>query len=78
MKFKIFYGNKISFKNSDFNSDKYICKKTFKTKNGAPVVICRNKENDIWKVMYNSSEVVFATYEEALEFCKIRFTNNNN
>jgi len=43
---------------------------------GNPVAISQSKDPDypVWKVEYGSSCLVFATYDEAIAFCKGRFT----
>lgn len=37
------------------------------------MAISRNTELDVWKVEHNFSSVFFATYAEAMAYCKGRF-----
>ena len=75
---RIFYGPKPKFTDADresFNRGKYECKMLLQNKGGQPVVISKCMEGDIraWKVEYGFSTLVFATYEEALAYCRGRF-----
>lgn len=77
MKHKIFYGNEPRFTDADremFSDSRYDCKLLLKNKKGAPVAISKSKDPDfpVWRVTHNFSCMVFATYEEALEYCKGR------
>ena len=79
MKHKIFYGAKPSFTDADrssFSHGKYVCKALMQTAKGAPVVISQSTDPDlpVWKVEHDHSTVVFATYEEAMAYCKGRFS----
>ena len=79
MKNKIFYGGKPAFTEGDkdsFTRGKYECKAVMTDRKGNPVAISQSKDSDfpIWKVEYGCSCVVFATYDEAMAFCKGRFT----
>lgn len=79
MKNKIFYGSKPVFTDRDKNSfsrGKYECKALMTDRSGNPVAISQSKDPSfpIWKVEYGCSCVVFSTYDEAMAFCKGRFT----
>ena len=79
MKNKIFYGSKPVFTDRDkdsFSRGKYECKALMTDGKGNPVAISQSKDPafPIWKVEYGSSCLVFATYDEAMAFCKGRFT----
>lgn len=79
MKNKIFYGSKPVFTDRDkdsFSRGKYECKALMTDRKGNPVAISQSKDPDfpVWKVEYGSSCLVFATYDEAMAFCKGRFT----
>lgn len=77
---RLFYGTKPKFTNRDkgmFSQGKYECKTILTTKNGEPVGISQNTDPNfpIWKVQHGYSSVVFATYDEAMAYCKGRFCN---
>lgn len=77
---KIFYGTKPKFTDKDkgmFSHGKYECKKLLTKPNGEPVGISQNQDPDfpIWKVQHGYSCVVFATYDEALAYCKGKFSD---
>lgn len=79
VKYRIFYGSQPSFADMDlenFSRGKYQCKRLLQTKKGMPVVIsqCKDKDFSIWKVEYGFSCLVFGRYDDAMEFCKGRFT----
>ena len=78
MRHKIFYGSKLSFTDADrpyFNRGNYECKALLQNSNGQPVVISQNKDDKfpVWKVEHDSSTLVFASYNEAMAYCKGRF-----
>lgn len=77
MKRKIFFGKKPRFTQKDrehFSRGNYECKMLMKNHRGEPVAISQNKDLSIWKVEHNFSCVVFATYDEAIAYCKGRFS----
>ena len=45
-------------------------------KSGMPVAVSQKMDKDfpIWKVQYGFSCLVFPTYEDAMDFCRGRFT----
>ena len=47
-----------------------------KDSKGRPVVISQSTDSDfpVWKVEYGFSYVVFGSYDEAMAYCKGRFT----
>ena len=78
MKQKLTYGVKPRLNANDvaaFSHGGYDCRFLLQDRNGLPVVVLQMSEPDcpIWKVVYGSSCVVFASYEEAMAFCKGRF-----
>ena len=79
MKHRIFYGSAPVFTDADresFSRNGYECRALMKDRRGLPVVISRSRDRDfpVWKVEYGCSCVVFATYDEAMAFCRGRFT----
>ena len=79
MKHKIYYGSEPTFTNDDranFSRGGYECKALLKDRKGRPVVISQNADPDfpVWKVEYGFSCVVFGSYDEAMAYCKGRFT----
>ena len=68
MTHRIFYG--IDFKLTDYD------KKMFSRTGGLPVVVSQKQDKNfpIWKVQYGFSCLVFPTYEDAMDFCRDRFT----
>ena len=79
MKNKIIYGGKPAFTEKDkdsFSRGQYECKAVMTDRKGNPVAVSQSKDPafSIWKVEYDCSCVVFATYDEAMAFCKGRFT----
>jgi hypothetical protein len=75
---KIFYGSKPTFTMADrdcFSRGNYECKVLLQNEKGQPVVISQNKDKDfpVWKVEHGCSCLVFATYDEAMAYCKGRF-----
>ena len=79
MKYKFYYGSKPTFSDSDkenFSHGNYECIALMKDRKGTPVAISKSKDKrfPIWKVEYDYSCVVFGTYDEALAFCKGRFS----
>lgn len=82
MRYKFFYGAEPQFSDRDlqnFSRGGYVCKKLLQNRNGQPVVISQSKDEDapIWKVEYGFSCLVFGTFDEAMAFCKGRFTDCN-
>lgn len=82
MKYKFFYGAEPQFSDRDlqnFSRGGYVCKKLLQNRSGQPVVISQSKDEDapIWKVEYGFSCLVFGTFDEAMAFCKGRFTDCN-
>ena len=78
MKRKIYYGTEPEFTDSDrnnFSRKGYSCKAVMKTRKGAPVVISQSEDPEfpVWKVEHDFSCIVFATYDEAMAYCKGRF-----
>lgn len=79
MNHKFYYGIKPELTDTDmenFSRGSYECKALMKTRKGHPVAISQNTDPDfpVWKVEYDCSCVVFATYDEAMAFCKGRFS----
>lgn len=79
MRHKIFYGTKPIFTDADrkyFSRGDYDCRVLMKDRKGKPVAVsqCKDPDFPVWKVEYGFSSVVFATYDEAMAFCKGRFT----
>ena len=75
---KIFYGAEPTLIDADmrnYSRKGFECKALMKDKKGKPVVISQSTDKDfpIWKVEYYFSCVVFATYDEAIAFCRGRF-----
>ena len=78
MTFKIIYGTKVKLTDADrsnFSRGKFECVHLLQTLKGKPVAVshCTDPEEDYWKVEYDYSCVVFATEQDALDFCKRRF-----
>ena len=73
MKFRIFHGGKPVFNKKDFDTPNYECIAAFYTKKEQPVTLCRHKENNIWKVQYGFSTLMFDSYAKAMDYCKSRF-----
>ena len=79
MRHRFFYGSEPTFTDDDrrdFFRGGYECKALMKDGKGRPVAISQNTDPDfpVWKVEYGFSCVVFATYDEAMAFCKGRFS----
>ena len=79
MTHRIFYGSDFKLNDSDkkmFSGDGYECKALLQGKSGMPVAVSQKMDKDfpIWKVQYGFSCLVFPTYEDAMDFCKDRFT----
>ena len=79
MKRKVYYGSIPKFTDNDrdiFSRNGYKCKKLMQDLNGRPVAISQSTDTDfpIWKVEYGFSTVVFRTYEDAMSFCRSRFS----
>ncbi len=75
MRFKINYGGKPTYDSKDFSRGKFECKAVFRTRKGMPVVVSHSTDPayDYWKVEYDFACVVFAEYQDALDFCAGRF-----
>ena len=75
MRFKINYGGKTAYDPKDFSRGKFECKAVFQTRKGMPVVVSHSTDPDYdyWKVEYDFACVVFAEYQDALDFCAGRF-----
>ena len=76
MRFNFFYGTKPKISQShagDFSRKGYECNLVLQDKTGQPVAVSRNTELDVWKVEHNFTCVFFATYAEAMAYCKGRF-----
>ncbi len=73
MKFRIFHGGKPVINKKDFDTKYYDCMATFYTKREQPVILSCHKEQNLWKVQYGFSTLVFDTYTKAMEFCNARF-----
>lgn len=79
MNHKFYYGSDPTFTDADredFSRGGYECKALMKDGKGQPVAISQNTDPDfpVWKVEYGYSCVIFATYDEAMAFCKGRFS----
>lgn len=59
-----------------FSREGYECKDLLQGRAGLPVVVSQKQDKDfpIWKVQYGVSCLVFPTYEDAMDFCRDRFT----
>ena len=79
MRFKINYGGKPTYTPQDFSRGKFECKAVFRTGKGTPVVVSHSTDpaHDYWKVEYDFACVVFAEYQDALDFCAGRFFNSD-
>ena len=76
MKFKFFFGSKPKFSQQDrdyFSGKGYKCEMLLQNRKGEPVAISQHKDTGIWRVSFGFSTVFFATYDEALAYCKGRF-----
>ena len=78
MMHKIYYGSNPKLTDSDrrcFDRGKYECKALMQTAKGKPVIISQSKDKDfpVWKVEHDFSCMVFASYDEAIAYCKGRF-----
>ena len=76
MKFKFFFGGKPKFSQQDracFSDKKYKCELLLQNRKGEPVAISQHKDTGVWRVSFGFSTVFFATYDEALAYCKGRF-----
>lgn len=79
MTHRIFYGTDFKLTDSDkkmFSREGYECKDLLQGRAGLPVVVSQKQDKDfpIWKVQYGFSCLVFPTYEDAMDFCRDRFT----
>ena len=56
--------------------DGYECKALLQERNGMSVAVSQKQDKDfpVWKVQYGFSCLVFPTYEDAMDFCRDRFT----
>ena len=78
IKHKFYYGSAPKFTKEDkksFSRKGYECKALLRDRRGGPVAILQNTDPKfpICKVEYGFSCVVFASYDDALAFCKDRF-----
>ena len=78
MNYKIIYGTGVKLTDADkdmFSKGKFECRHLLQTLKGKPVAVshCSDPDEDYWKVEYDYSCVVFATEQDALDFCKRRF-----
>ena len=79
MTHRIFYGTDFKLTDSDkkmFSRGGDECKDLLQGRAGLPVVVSQKQDKDfpIWKVQYGVSCLVFPTYEDAMDFCRDRFT----
>lgn len=77
MRYKVFYGGRPKFTESDkkdFDRGSYVCQELMKTRTGALAVISRNTDPryPFWKVEHGYSCVVFADRGEAMQYCRDR------
>ena len=78
--FRLKYGKTINYAgDSDkkmFSREGYECKDLLQGRAGLPVVVSQKQDKNfpIWKVQYGFSCLVFPTYEDAMDFCRDRFT----
>ena len=78
MKFKFFFGSKPKLSQQDraaFSDKGYKCELLLQDRKGEPVAISQHKDTGIWRVSFGFSTIFFATYDEALAYCKGRFFN---
>lgn len=76
MKLRIYYGlgeNLSLPEASALSTKRYECKNVLKDKRGNIILISRNRENDMYKVLCGTSETFFPTYEHALAYCEEHF-----
>lgn len=76
MRFKFFFGSKPKFSQQDtnhFSDQRYKCELLLQNRKGEPVAISQHKDTGVWRVSFGFSTVFFATYDEALAYCKGRF-----
>lgn len=79
MTYRIFYGTDFKLTDYDkkmFSRKGYECKDLLQGRAGLPVVVSQKQDKNfpIWKVQYGFSCLVFPTYEDAMDFCRDRFT----
>ncbi len=79
MTHRIFYGTDFKLTDSDkkmFSREGYECKDLLQGRAGLPVVVSQKQDKNfpIWKEQYGFSCLVFPTYEDAMDFCRDRFT----
>lgn len=80
MKYRIFYGTEPKFSDrdlQDFSRGSYECRRLLRNKHGQLAIISQCKDEDIpvWKVEYGFSCMVFGTFDEAMAFCRGKFTD---
>ncbi len=80
MKYKIFYGTEPKFSDrdlQDFSRGSYECRRLLRNRDGQLVIIskCKNESIPVWKVEYGFSCMVFGTFDEAMAFCRGKFTD---
>lgn len=70
MRFTINYGGKSTCNHKDFSRGKFECKAVFQTRKGMPVVVSHstNFAYNYWKVEYDFGCMIFAEYQDALDF----------
>ena len=76
MRFKFFFGGKPKLTQADtdyFNTKEHRCSLLMQDKAGRPVAISQHKGTGTWRVQFGFSTCYFASYDEALAFCKGRF-----
>ena len=78
MNFRIFYGSSPKLTQADrhmFTRGGYVCRKLLQTRKGEPVGISRSMDSrfPVWKVEHGFSCMVFASYEDAMAYCRGRF-----
>ena len=76
MKLKFFFGGKPKLTQKDtpnFSTKGYQCSLLMQDRAGHPVAISQHKETGIWRVQFGFSTCCFATYDEAIAYCKGRF-----
>lgn len=80
MKRKFTYGVKPKFTVNDrklFSRGNYECRFLLQNRKGEPVAVsqCKDPDFPVWKVEYGCSCMVFGSYDEAMAYCKGRFSD---
>ena len=76
MKFKFNYSKKPKVSVHDavnYSHGDYECRFVMQTMKGQPVAIFKNTTNDVWKVQYGFSTLIFESYIKAMDYCKSHF-----